>query len=101
LLAVPVTVLYDHGQTVLPSKLLHARLSELFVILHPEDARRFKLQAGDMAEVSLGSVEFQAVVRFDESLPQGFLAAPRSMGICLEAPTPVARLHALEPVKAR
>ena len=101
LIAIPVTILYDRGQTVIHSGVLKNRISELFIVLNPEDAQRFELTAGGTAEVSLGGEKFQAGVRIDTSLPPGFLLIPRSMGVSLEAPAPVVQLHAVKPVKAR
>ncbi|MCU0486072.1 MAG: NADH-quinone oxidoreductase subunit NuoG [Anaerolineales bacterium] len=101
LIAVPVTILYDHGQTVIHSSVLKPRLSELFIVLHPADAQRFELRVGSTAEVSLVAEKFQAGVRLDTSMPPGFLLIPRSMGVSLEAPTPVVQLHAVEPVQVR
>jgi anaerobic selenocysteine-containing dehydrogenase len=87
---------------VLPSALLHERIPQLFVVLHPDDAGRFNVKAGSTAQVSLGSgQEFTAEVRLDPSMPAGYLLAPRSLGVALETPTPVSRLRAAEPARAR
>ncbi len=101
LVAVPVTVLYDRGQMVTSSTLLQAHIPALFIVLNPEDAPRFNLQAGVLAEVSLGADEFRAIVRLDASLAAGFVLVPRSLGVPLEAPAAVAKLRAAEPVKVR
>jgi len=51
LLAIPITRLYDRGTTVLPSKLLHQRIPQPYIVVNPADAARLKL-SGDTGELS-------------------------------------------------
>lgn len=86
LLGVPVTVLYDRGTTLLPSELLHPRMPAPYIRLHSEDARKLKIKQGDSVEVSVGNGRVLVSARVDETIPQGVVLAPRSMGIPLNGP---------------
>ncbi len=101
--AVPVTVLYDRGETVLPSRLLHSHIPAPFVRLHPEDVVRLQLKgaAGEMRQalVEINGAEVVANVELDEILTVGIVLIPRSMGFPISGPTPV-KLRAAERVGA-
>ena len=86
LVGVPVTVLYDRGTTLLPSKLLHPRMPAPYVCMNPEDAQKMKLKPGDSVEVAAGNGRVLVTARVDETVPQGVVLAPRSMGIPLNGP---------------
>ena len=89
LVAVPVTILYDRGQTVLPSRLLSQRIPKPYLVLHPQDALKLELKEGVRARIILDGAEFFADVRQDETLPQGFVLVPRSLGIPVTRPVPI------------
>lgn len=97
LLGVPVTVLYDRGNTLLPSELLHPRMPAPYVRLHPEDARKLKVKQGDSVEVTVGNGRVLVSARIDETIPQGVVLAPRSMGIPLNGPV-ILTLRAAEKI---
>jgi NADH-quinone oxidoreductase subunit G len=97
LVAVPITRLYDYAQTVTPSELLAVRTDRPYAALHPDDAARLKINIGDCIHLSIpgeektnlhiGRESVLAVV--DESVPPGFLLAPRSMGLAVMRPVAV------------
>jgi anaerobic selenocysteine-containing dehydrogenase len=89
LLAVPVTKLYDRGTTVLPAELLHERIGDAGVVLHPEAASSLGIEAGQTVNVSFNGVSGEAVVKLDETIPVGVALIPRSMGLAIRAPVPV------------
>jgi NADH-quinone oxidoreductase subunit G len=89
LLAVPATRLYDRGQTLMPSTLLHPRIPDPYVALHPEEARRRDIAEGVTVQVTLGEVDVLVDAHLDETLPQGILLVPRSMGLPVKGPEPV------------
>ena len=89
LLAVPVTKLYDRGTTVLPAELLHERIGDAGVILHPEAATTLGLEAGQTVNVSFNGVSGEAVVKLDDTIPLGVALIPRSMGLAIRGPVPV------------
>ncbi len=97
LLAVPVTRLYDRGQTVMTSEILHQRIPQPYVALHPEEAKRLKLSSGDTAELSLNGTSTFVTLHLEETLPRGVVLVPRSMGIPISHPEP-AVLRAVEKV---
>ncbi len=86
ILLAPVTRLYDRGATVLPSKLLHARLARAEVRLHPNTAAALNLVQGGQAVLSLGHEAATALVKLDKTLPEGVALVPRSVGIHVSAP---------------
>jgi NADH-quinone oxidoreductase subunit G len=87
LLGVPVTRLYDHGVTVDTSELLHQRVGELTVGLHPSAAEG--LATGQRLKVSLNGATAEAILKIDESIPAGVALLPRSMGFPITAPAAV------------
>jgi len=89
LLAVPVTRLYDRGQTVLPSNLLHLRIPEPYVGLNPNTATSLRVSDGAMVQLQVGENVFELLARFDETVPERIALVPRSMGVPIFAPTPV------------
>jgi len=95
LLGLPIARLYDRGQTVLPSKMLHQRIAHPYVILNPSEAARLKLSGSDTAELILNGASTFVTLRLDESLPPGVALVPRSHGIPISGPAP-AGLRAVE-----
>ena len=85
-LAVPVTILYDRGSTVLPSRVLAGRIPEPFVALNPRTGARFDVGDGRKVNLALGELTITVQVRLDESIPEGIVLVPRSMGIPLHSP---------------
>jgi NADH-quinone oxidoreductase subunit G len=86
LLAVPVNKLYHRGTTVMPAELLHERIGEATVSLHPQAAARLGVRAGQTVNVSFNGTSGQAVVRLDESISEEIALVPRSMGIPIREP---------------
>jgi NADH-quinone oxidoreductase subunit G len=78
-LAVPITCLYDHGQTLWPSELLRGRggnrIGQPWVALNPADAARLGIQQGQSIELEFASqviavtCKKTAVVNLDENVP--------------------------------
>jgi predicted molibdopterin-dependent oxidoreductase YjgC len=89
LLAVPITRLYDRGSTLVPSKLLSARLQGPQVVLNPEDAERLGLELGKPAKMTLNGAQSKVSAHIDNSLPKGVVLIPRSLGLVINGPTPV------------
>jgi anaerobic selenocysteine-containing dehydrogenase len=89
LLAVPVTKLYDRGTTVLPAELLHDRIGDVNVILHPDAAEKLGVEAGQTVNVSFNGVSGEAVVKLDETISVSVALIPRSMGLAIREPVPV------------
>jgi anaerobic selenocysteine-containing dehydrogenase len=88
--AVPIDRLYDLGTTLRPSEfLLKDRITRAMVILHPDEAARLGLTAGQPARVTLSGVDCTAQVVVDESVPEGVALVPRSTGLPIDRPAPV------------
>jgi NADH-quinone oxidoreductase subunit G len=96
LLAVPATILYDRGSTVLPSKALAGRIPEPYVALHPRTGARFDITDGSKVNLVLNELTTTVQARLDETIPEGIVLVPRSMGVPLRAPTLV-KIAAAEP----
>jgi len=89
LLAVPITKLYDRGTTVLPAELLHERVGETSISLHPDAAQELGVEAGQTVNVSFNGVSGEAVVKLDDTISVGVALVPRSMGIAIHEPVAV------------
>ncbi|HSB66214.1 MAG TPA: molybdopterin-dependent oxidoreductase, partial [Anaerolineales bacterium] len=89
LLAVPITLLYDRGQTISRSVLLHAHLPNPTISIHPEDARRMNLANGGRVQFSLEDHPYTAGLQENDQVPLGIVILPRSLGIPIEAPVKV------------
>ena len=88
LLAVPVTKLYDRGTTVLPAELLHERIGEASISLHPDAAKELGVEAGQTVNVSFNGVSGEVVVKLDDTISVGVALIPRSMGLAIHEPVP-------------
>ena len=99
LLGVPVTRLYDCGQTVAHSAILHPRIPEPFIALNPANAGSLGVAGGALVKLHLNGSVFNVRARLDESVPVGVALVPRSMGIPLVGPAPIG-IEVLERVAA-
>lgn len=89
MMAVPVSKLYDRGNTLVPSKLLSMRLEVAQVVLNPEDAEGLGIEMGKAAKVTINGVKSNVTAFIDNSLPKGTALVPRGLGIAISGPTPV------------
>ena len=89
LLAVPVTRLYDRGQTLMPSGLLHQRIPQPYVAINPADGKSFRIPDGATVEVRSPNSISLVMLKRDPGVPQGTLLVPRSLGVPINGPVPV------------
>jgi NADH-quinone oxidoreductase subunit G len=89
LIAVPITILYDQGQMVMPAGVLHGRIPEPYILVHPHTAAPLGVAEGAHALINLSGAEFEVVGHIDETIPPAMVLVPRSMGIPIHGPTPV------------
>jgi NADH-quinone oxidoreductase subunit G len=89
LLAVPVTILYDRGETISRSMLLQMHLPQAYIVLNPEDAQRLELPQGSQVEITFGARHVSAELRINENAPVGVGLVPRSLGLPLITPTAI------------
>ncbi len=89
LLAVPITILYDQGQTVTPAELLHQRIPDPYIVVHPESVAHLSVMDGFNVRLEISGVEVVVVARLDETIPRNVVLVPRSMGIPISEPAPV------------
>ena len=93
LVLVPITRLYDRGSLLLPSKLLHQRLAQPAIWLHPETAAAFGLQDRMMFPVTLSGHTQDVSIRVDDTLPVGVGLVTRSVGLPVNQPVILAMSH--------
>ncbi len=86
LIAVPITRLYDRGQMVFTSELLHQRIPHPYVVINPGDAEKLSIGEGDTVEVTLENTCSLVTARLDARVQPGVVLVPRSMGIPIAAP---------------
>jgi len=99
-LAVPVTCLYDRGQTVWPTKLLRTRggnrPGKPWVAMNPEDANRLDIHPGQSIKLefsgSANAAQPAVMANLDENVPAGVILVPRSFGLFINEPC-VARIY--------
>lgn len=84
--AVPITRLYDRGQTVMPSVLLRKRIPHPYISINPVDAKKLEITEDNMVELVLDGKSFLVIAHFDNHIPPGIILVPRSMGIPIAAP---------------
>jgi anaerobic selenocysteine-containing dehydrogenase len=89
LVAVPVTILYDRGQTVTPAGLLQKRLPQPYLVIHPETNASAGITDGGMVKLEVSGLEFELTAHLDETIPQGVVLVPRSLGIPVHGPVAV------------
>ncbi len=89
LLVVPVTRLYDQGQTLQATELLNQRKARLQISLNPAQAARLGLHEGEMVEINLKGQPARLEVHLDAGVPEGAALLPRSVGLPLTAPVNV------------
>jgi NADH-quinone oxidoreductase subunit G len=89
LIAVPITILYDQGQMVMPAGVLHGRIPEPYILVHPHTAAPLGIAEGAHVLINLSGAEFEVVAHIDETIPPTMVLVPRSMGIPIHGPTPV------------
>ena len=90
LLLEPITRIYDQGSTLLPTTLLHQRLTPTAIRVSPQTAGRLGLSEGGPVELSAAGWKVKAAVQIEENLPENIALAPRSVGIPITAPIAVA-----------
>jgi NADH-quinone oxidoreductase subunit G len=86
MLAVPITKLYDRGGMITKSALLQNRLESAQVVLSPEDAEKLGLEMGKAAKITLNGVKATVTTHIDNSVPQGTVLVPRSLGLPIHGP---------------
>jgi NADH-quinone oxidoreductase subunit G len=96
LLLVPVTQLYDEGTTLIPSKVLHTRLSKLQVFLSPGDADRIGVSEGGTVEISWDGRAERIPVKAQEDVPEGVVLLPRSLGVAITTPQEAVQVKIIE-----
>jgi NADH-quinone oxidoreductase subunit G len=89
LMAVPMTLLYDRGQAVMQTALLHQRIPEPYLVVHPETIASSGTTEAAQVRLVISGIEVVVSAHLDETIPQGVVLVPRSMGIPIHGPTPV------------
>lgn len=97
--AFPVTRLYDKGQAIMATNLLHKRIGEPYIVINAHDAERLRIGDGSQVQITLFKKEADgsksseskqtAIVeaKLDSELPQRVVLVPRSFGVAIDEPT--------------
>lgn len=80
LIAVPTTVLYDRGTTLISSSVMHSRLPEPNVQLNAADAAKLNVADGDMVALAINGHESSLVACISDYAPEGLALVPQSLG---------------------
>ena len=86
LLLVPVTRLYDRGQTLVSADLLDARRASACLTLSAETAASLGLKTGSPASFELNGMQQTLPMVLDDAVPAGTALLPRSCGLPLTVP---------------
>ncbi len=89
LLAVPITVLYDRGQTLFSSELLHQRIPAAHISINPKNARFLNIADGSKVQFSMAGNSVETLLYVDDQVPIGVVLVPRSLGVPVSSPTPI------------
>jgi NADH-quinone oxidoreductase subunit G len=89
LLAVPITLLYDRGETLMPSEILRQHIPMAYIAINPENARFLDITDGAMVQFSLDGNLIEARLQVNDQVPFGVVLVPRSLGVPLKTPTPI------------
>jgi len=84
--AVPITILYDRGQTIYSSQLLQQRIPPAHIALHPDVAHRLNIPDGTLVQFALDGLAVEAILHVSEQVPPGVALVPRSLGMPVSAP---------------
>jgi NADH-quinone oxidoreductase subunit G len=87
LAVVPVTRLYDRSNVMLPAELLHARLAEPVLSMHPDTAVQYGFVDAETVQISLNGMTGQVKIHLDETLPLAVALLPRSTGLPINGST--------------
>jgi len=80
LIAVPTTLLYDLGTTLVRSLIMHKRLPEPHAEFNKDDAARLHVDDGDSISLSVDGREMQLTACVNRHAPEGVVLVPRSLG---------------------
>ncbi len=98
LLLVPINRLFDAGNLLTPSVLLHPRIGAPHILLHPKTAQEVGATAGEKVLIEWEDRQAEVLVKVEQHVPVGVGLVPRSMGIPLSKAAR-ARLHLAEQVR--
>jgi len=84
--AVPITILYDRGQTIYSSQLLQQRIPPAHIALPPDVAHRLNIPDGTLVQFALDGLAVEAILHVSEQVPPGVALVPRSLGMPVSAP---------------
>jgi anaerobic selenocysteine-containing dehydrogenase len=73
----------------MPTELLHQRIPEPFIMLHPQTAIPMGIGEGAPVSVITSGVEAVMNAYLDETVPENVILVQRSMGIPIHGPSPV------------
>lgn len=81
ILVVPITRLYNHERVFEPSieEVMRQRVAEPYVQINAADAKKLKVNDGDMVQVKVGDVEVRVRAHVNGTAPEGVVLLPRHL----------------------
>ena len=80
----------------MPAELLHERIGEATIALHPDAAQNLGVAVGQTVNISFNGFSGEAVVKLDNTISVEIALVPRSMGIAIHEPVAVRVLSRVE-----
>jgi NADH-quinone oxidoreductase subunit G len=96
ILAVPITILYDRGQTLYSNQLLQHRIPPAHIAIHPDTAERLNIPDGTLVQFTLDDTAVKAILHIKEQVPLEVALVPRSLGMPMSVPAQIEISVALE-----
>lgn len=85
-MAFPINVLYDRGQTMQFAPLLESHIGEPYFLVHPNTAKEVGIQDKGLAKLSTSELSYQLPAHLTNDIPERVVLIPRSMGVSLQSP---------------
>ncbi|MBI5082153.1 MAG: NADH-quinone oxidoreductase subunit NuoG [Chloroflexi bacterium] len=83
MIAVPVTLLYDHGTTFARSFLMHPRVPQAFAEINSADAAKLGIKDGETITLAMNGDEAKVMAHVNGRAPEGVVLVPQSLGVNL------------------
>lgn len=86
LIAFPIDVLYDRGQTMGFAPLLESHILEPYFLIHPNTAKEAGILDKNRVKLSISENTHELTAHLTQEIPQKVVLIPRSMGTFLQSP---------------
>jgi NADH-quinone oxidoreductase subunit G len=95
-IAFPINVLYDRGQTMQFAPLLESHIAEPYMLINPNTAKEAGILDRSSVKFSISETTYELSAHLTHDIPERVVLIPRSMGVSLQSPA-VVKLEPSEP----